>query len=488
MIKEGDIYKDPKTGKDLILQPDGTSRDASIVEPPKPAGYAEVPKRVLTPQEINELNIASTRLNSGAANDKDKANIDYATKNFGYKYTAPVKEQVAPLQNTPVTVPTAVATDVRYNPDGTRILTGAEKEIDDYYATLKPKSAEEIAASEEKIRQQRLAEQKLEIDNINLMYDNLLAQINTENQGRLGSAATLSALSGQRGSASGAAEIEKTNEYNRKIVAANEAERAAKVNVIMNNYKTKISDEITKAKELAKTDAEAYLNYKAGAIDRQKTNALELRKQFLAANIKPEQLTDKDYKEIADAAGYTVDQAKAIYKSEYDNQYTEFVNAETDRLAKLDKLKAETEKLNSATALNTERNKYITKGYRYLSTMDEVNEATRRGEVISKVGDDYFAAPQTNKTKEIIRGDRRILINAITGEDIKDLGKTETKVVKGKTTKPTNYTATTIPKDVKEDLLYDFESGRSESELMKAYGDVSTSYIQSLFKKPDLNF
>jgi hypothetical protein len=53
----------------------------------------------------------------------------------------------------------------------------------------------------------------------------------------------------------------------------------------------------------------------------------------------------------------------------------------------------------------------------------------------------------------------------------------------GYTVKGTNYTATNIPSDLKNDLMADVQSGHSEQDIINAYPEVSSSYIKSLIPR-----
>ena len=382
--------------------------------------------------------------------------------------------------------PTPGNQGVQYNPDGTRVLTGIEKEIADYYASLAPKSPAEIAAQEERIRQTRLQEQQQAIFGVNQMYDNLLAQINKDNQGRLGSTASINALSGNRGSASGAANEDNTRVANAKIVSANEAERNAKINQIMSGYKAQIDAEILKARELRTADANAYITYKQGELERNKQVAVDLRKQFITAGIKPEDLGDDVYKEIASKGGYTLDQAKALYKAEYDSGIKSFTDAEAKRLAELDKTKAETENLRATAASKSPQAQLIDKGYTYVSTIADRDKLKAQGRILVQEGGRTYVAPSTLKTKVITIGNTQVLINTDTGEQIKSLGPKPAGV--GNNSSDKNYTATTIPTALKAEVLSDKKNGATVDEMMAAYPEVSTSYIQSLYRDPNSGF
>ena len=478
---EGNTYT--IDGKKQIYQPDGTFRDASITDPPKPADYVDVPVTPTpTPAPIQKA-VARTVENENPSNPGTTTYYTDGTSTFTPQATNPqgltVAGMVAKGNETPVS-----ATDtstIKYNQDGTRVLTGAEKDIDDYFAGLKPKTPEQIAADEEKIRQDKLLQQNQAIDSINQMYNNLLSQINKDNESRLGSAASINALSGQRGSASGAANDSNVRAANQKIVSANEQERNAKVSQVRNDYQNKISEEITKARELRTADANSWIEYQSNTLERNKQRAVDLRKAFIAAGASPEELTEDDYKELATNSGYTIDQAKAIYKSEYDASIKSAVAAEEERLAKLEKTYAETDKINSETNKNSQENLMIDKGYTYISTPAERDAFKAQGKLTVEVNGKTYLVPSKMNTKVITKGNNQVLIDMDTGEEIKNLGPKPA----GAGSSDKNYTDTTIPGDLKSEILTNKQAGADLETLMVTYPEVSTKYLQSLFADPD---
>jgi len=312
----------------------------------------------------------------------------------------------------PATTQQQPDTTVTYNTDGTRKET-TDDEIAAYYNSKKPKTAEEIAAEEERIRQRRLEQQQAEIATIEQMYSRIMDQIYRDNTGRLGSSYNITALTGERGSPSGQADTNKTKAYNQRIVDAKLAEKQAKIAQIMSDYQTKIDDDILKATELRTKDAEAWLEYQSKEADRIRSNAAELRKNFLTAGMAPEEIDDATWKKIADAGGYTVEQAKALYKAEYDSQQASFVAAEQEKLAKFvtaeqeklakeekarlenEKTKAETEKiLSDAKSSQEEKERLlISKGYVYMSTPALRDQYVRKGRVMVTVNGRTYMAP-----------------------------------------------------------------------------------------------
>lgn len=463
--KEGDTFLD--NGKMVILQPDGTVRDATIKKAADPSIIPPAPE---VPSTI-----------PGVFNTE-------AGKKFAAgrpTYVSPTGNQSDTSNNNP-----EYNAGIKYNSDGTRVLSSAEQEIANYYANNKPKTPSEIAADEDKIRQDRLIQQQQAITSINSMYDNLLNQINKDNSSRLGSAASINALSGNRGSASGLANESNVRTANQRVIDANEAERTAKISQIMNDYKNQISDEITKARELRTKDANAYLAYKAGEIDRNKATASDLRAKLIGARLKPEDIDEETYKQIGEAGGYTADEAKILYTADYNQAVKDFAASEAAKVAaskkaaaEVEKTQAETEKLKADANAKSDENLLINKGYVYVSTPAQRDQLISEGRIVTERNGKTYVAPNTVKTKVITRGSNNILIDSTTGDDIKDLGPTKTPAGNGSTK---NYTATTIPADIKKDLLYDKQTKKADLDtLLNAYPEVSTSYIQSLFANPE---
>lgn len=353
---------------------------------------------------------------------------------------------------------------VTYNPDGTRKLTENEQKMEDYYASKEPKTAAEIAADDEAIRQKRLERQQAEIDTVNAMYANILNQIGVDNKDRLGSTATIQALTGERGSKSGAADVKKTTDYNTSVVRAAEAEKANKIAAIMSDYEIQIDRDLETARKNRETDAASWIDYQNSTAERNRTNATNLRASLIAAGLEATEIDEPTWQKIADAGGYTVAQAKALYKSDYDKRQAAMVAAEEEAQLEFTKKQLANAKTEAevtkilAEATNTaeeKENLLIKEGYIYMSTPAQRDQYAKTGRIMVKVNGRTYMAP---------------------------IEKDPNKSSGGSTTYK-NYTATTIPPDVKADLLADKAGGATEEELMAAYQDVSTTYIGQLFGK-----
>ncbi len=457
---EGNVYE--IDGKKQIYQVDGTFRDASITEPPKPVDYEEpTPAPVVpTTPAVPEKTITRTVENENPSNPGTTTYYSDGTSSFSPKRVNPQGMTSSEM----VTYSNNQTPAVTYNPDGTRVLTDAEKKTEDYYASKEPKTPEEIAAEEEAIRQKRLERQQAEIDTVNAMYANILNQIGVDNKDRLGSTATIQALTGERGSKSGQADVKKTTDYNTSVVQAAEAEKANKIAAIMSDYAIQIDKDLETARKNRETDAESWIEYQNTAAERNRTNATNLRASLIDAGIEASEIDEPTWQKIADAGGYTVAQAKALYKSDYDKKQAAMVAAEEEAALEftkkqLDNAKTEAEvnKILSEAANTAEEkeNLLIKEGYIYMSTPAQRDQYAKQGRIMVTVNGRTYMAPME-----------------------KDPNKTS-----GGSTTDKNYTATTIPADIKADLLADKAAGVTEEELMVAYPEVSTTYIGQLFGK-----
>lgn len=457
---EGNVYT--IDGKKKIYQPDGTFRDASILAPPKPVDYEESTSAPVVPTTpaVPEKTITRTVDNENPSNPGTTTYYSDGTSSFSPKQVNPqgmTSQEMVNYSNNQTPA-------VTYNPDGTRKLTEDEQKMKDYYASKEPKTPEEIAAEEEAIRQRRLERQQAEIDTVNAMYANILNQISIDNKDRLGSTATIQALTGERGSKSGAADVKKTTDYNTSVIQAAEAEKANKIAAIMSDYEIQIDKDLENARKLRESDANSWIEYQNSTAERNRTNAANLRASLIDADVEASEIDEPTWQKIADAGGYTVAQAKALYKSDYDKRQAALVAAEEEAALEFTKKQlanAKTEAdikkiLAEASATNDQKeNLLIKEGYIYMTTPAQRDAYASRGRIMVTVNGRTYMAPMEKDP------------NKSSG------GSTTTK----------NYTATTIPADIKADLLADKAAGVSEEELMTAYPEVSTTYIGQLFGK-----
>lgn len=146
---------------------------------------------------------------------------------------------------------------VNYNPDGTRTIN----EVDSYYNSLKPSSAEDWQAQRETIKNNISSKMQTEIDSINSVYKEIYAREAENAQGRLGSTAMINALSQQRGAPTGAANTEKTNSFNTSKVEAIDAKKGMEINLIRKGYADDEKNELRYQETLRREDSDKWAEY-----------------------------------------------------------------------------------------------------------------------------------------------------------------------------------------------------------------------------------
>lgn len=244
------------------------------------------------------------------------------------------------------TTPVEPKPTVSYNPDGTRSLTS----VDQYWKDNPMQSQADFNKQQETTKADFASRQQQAIDSINNMYVGILAKADQSGQDRLGSTNVINALSGQRGSASGAANVDKTTQANDEIYKGILAEKQNKINAIMSQTYKDQTEELRYQNDLRRKNLDSYLAYLGNKETQNLTKSKAMRAELIANNIKIEDIAPDTLKQMAENAGYTVDQFRSLYESERKTKEKEFLNNETKRLADLEKTQAETAKIkNDAT-------------------------------------------------------------------------------------------------------------------------------------------
>lgn len=419
-------------------------------------------------------------------------------------YTEPIEKYNSnpaktPTLNTPPSAGSGVDTyhlapptpdpSVVYNPDGTRSA------VDQYWDQNQPLSNPDFASQQEKTKQDFLKQQQEAIDSINNMYVGIINQANQQGTERVGSTNVINALSGQRGAPTGAANVDKTVANNNAIMESINAEKNAKINTVMNNFQSQLRDELKNETDLRTTNTDSWLTYMSGKEDKQKQKGLDLRKQLIDSKIEPTDITDNQWQQMADATGYTVDEFKTLYNAELKQNKNTWLADEQKRLADLAKTQAETEKIKNEAAVNSQKDyndlkkSLIEKGYKYISDSTQLKGLAE--DQITRVTDAngterIFALPQDKhssiytewqdykSTGGKLNFDAYQTMDANRKKSVSNTNIYNTKTV---------YSGTTIPANIKTDLLADIKAGNKIEDVMAAYSEVDTAYIQSLYPK-----
>lgn len=364
------------------------------------------------------------------------------------------------------------SSSVTYNPDGTRSLSP----VDQFWADNKPSSDSQFANQQAQTKADFAARQQAAIDSINNMYVGILAKANQTGQDKLGSANTINALSGNRGSASGAAAVDKVNQANDEINKGILAEKQNKINTVLDKFYKDQSDELKYQNDLRRKDLDKYLSYMGQKETENLTKSKEMRAELIKENIGINEIAPDTLQKMADAAGYSVDQFKTLYEAELKANQQAFLNNEQKRLADLEKTKAETAKLQAEA--DPFDKQMMTKGYIPLKSADDLKGLTEND--IIRVGDKIYRKPANTKSP----------VTKTVGKDLyqyNDKTGGWDKVVtapKSSTTKPTvTYDDKTIPANLKKEILQNIQAGANKADVLVNYPEVSSKYIETLYPK-----
>ena len=344
---------------------------------------------------------------------------------------------------------------VKYNSDGTRSV------LDTLMEENKPLSKAEFEAQNAQTKSEYSKMLQDRISAIENMYVGIISSANERGKDKLGSANVINALAGQRGSASGARNIDEVNKANNDIMQNILAEKQSKIQSIMDqNYKDQ-SESLAKARELRQTDLGKYIDYLGQSEKDKITKNQKMRADLIAGGIKLEDIDNDTLKAMADSAGYSVDQFKALYNSELKGNQDKFVKDEQKRIAELAKTEAETAKLKAEA--DPVQKQLLAKGYTPITNPKDLQGLTEQD--IIRIGEDIYRKPLSENLGA------KVLLKKTTAPKSSSQKKTS------------NYTATTIPADLKKSLVEDISSKKfGKEQVYGAYPEVSTSYIDSLMK------
>lgn len=345
---------------------------------------------------------------------------------------------LTPTQTAP-TVPTQQAQipGVAYNADGTRTA------YDEYLESVRPESPDQRAAREAQLRAERQAFMQQQVNAVNAMYADILRKTQIAGVDRMGSTAVQQALSGQRGSPSGQAGVDRTSAYNIAEETAVHNEHAAKIAEIMSDFEFRMDQTIREERELRSRDADAWIEYQKNSIDRHRGQGADLRAQFVNAMLEPENIDEATWLKLAEAGGYSVPQVKALYDAEYRNAVTEWTLGEQQAIANIKQTQASTAAVEDQTA--TRREEFmIGNGFIYLKTPTERKQYEDQGRKTVKIGGREYLAPDDTATTIVETNGRVKLINAQTGQTIADLGSSKSVSGSGIMTQNEFYDAASV--------------------------------------------
>lgn len=191
------------------------------------------------------------------------------------------------------------------------LIKPTDSTLNDAYQTQADIYKEQTAPVDEAaIRQKTMAQFQAEIDALNTIYAQKKQEEYVAGQSRLGSASAIQARSGLLGSDFGAAQTEKTTQYNRDIQSSIDAEKAYKIQEVLGRVNTEAKQEIEAKKAARLQGATAYIEYLKSANERKDALVSSTLDNVIYSGLEPD---DALFKELATKLGVSVETLKAQY-------------------------------------------------------------------------------------------------------------------------------------------------------------------------------
>lgn len=197
------------------------------------------------------------------------------------------------------------------------------------------KAEAEAEADPNQLYRDQLRQYQKEIDAVNDIYRQQLNVANQEGRGRLGSATASQARGGLLGSDFGQAQTENVRGYNTDIRGGIEAERLARVQVILGTVRKSAADELANKVKAKQAGAESYREYLSNASSRRTDNIRAIAQAMHDQGLTPDEVGNME--EILEGSTANEDDVRLAY-TEYAKQ-AEAANAEAQ--SKADKAERE---------------------------------------------------------------------------------------------------------------------------------------------------
>ncbi len=439
---------------------------------PAPAPKPAVPSYTGSATQKAQLDAAAAKgANQTAA---DKANLAYAATKG---YTPPAAGPSGGGSGS-VAKPTDVTTSpVEYNPDGTRKST--DSQLAQYWQKNPMESNEAYNARIAQLKAENAARQKTAIDSVESMYTSILNSVALDNQNATNSTEAINSLNGLRGGNIGQANTQRTAGANQAAIEGKLAEKASKIQSIIQTFDAQLQDEIQFQTNLRETDRSKYLDYLASPLGPDATKAAlgdNVRKALLASRIAPKDISEDQWKQMAEGSGMDLNQFKSLYVSQWkvnEEQVTAAAQKAADERAKL---LAETAKLASDANGGETAKALMAKGFQYIASPDELKKLVSQG---YDPVNDFVRLPNG-----------KIFLNPENALTLNRKAAIAKKYSGGGGGSEKRYTASTIPPDLNTEILTRIAENSSKpidqqmtyADLATTYSDVDSNYLGQLWQ------
>lgn len=182
----------------------------------------------------------------------------------------------------------------------------------DYYKGI----ANQELPTEESLFESKRKAYQAEIDALNKVYQDKIAQARVQGQGRLGSSTALQARSGLLGSDFGQAQTENIKTQNREIEDAYQSELGLKISQLLGKAREEAVVEAQKKREAKEAGGKTYIEYLTAQDARKKQRVTDFAKSLLAQGVDIKKLTDAELSQLATNYGVTKDLLVSTFASE----------------------------------------------------------------------------------------------------------------------------------------------------------------------------
>jgi hypothetical protein len=267
----------------------------------------------LTPQQIAELDIASTRVSRGspgaatATNAGDIANLEYAKK-LGYVYTpsAPSIPNAPATSPTPTTPAPVTPKDMGMTPE--QINAMAQRDLNKTRYTNG--FYDNMATNEKSLRDEYYQKALQAIAALEEQYKPVIRQENAAGEQRLGQTRAASSRAGIIGQDFGIQQQAKTEGYNTQQLKLIEAQKANEIAGIFDKFDSRAEARINSERNLAFKNREEQMTERTNMINDARTAFTSLAKKSSGAW---DQMDGADKQEWLAQTGYSPEVAEIVY-------------------------------------------------------------------------------------------------------------------------------------------------------------------------------
>lgn len=319
-------------------------------------GQTTTPTPVI-PNPINPT--TNTQRTAGTTTGGGQVNIGTATAPmFVPSGSAAHTNYLANIQNAaPITptVPGSLANEIVKGAGFTYTQSPQELAEDARIAEARKytESSFDIDTNPDTIYQNKLKEFQAQIDSINNVYADQLAQARVQGQGRIESRQFAQGRAGQIGSGTGEAGINAVEEANFEIEKALINEQNNKIQEILTGVRKGAAEDLAAKTKAKKEGADAILANNLSAKEERKKRLTNVVSKMISGGFKIEDMSPEQIKEITDKLGVNESDIKALYteqKTEKDLAATKASQEEEKRQLDLKKTEADISKINSDVA------------------------------------------------------------------------------------------------------------------------------------------